>query len=441
MEDIEICTHCHQSFEISFHDRFSGYVLTGEIFFFCQNCYNLLFDKTFNYENGIPNGHLELPSTTLEFMNKEGYKIEIITKGYIFESIKQMNIDGTLLYEKYFLSFGNPKHDFKDIRNYVVRKYYDNGLLKHESFRVGICNTYREEFTNYSSPIKEWYPNGVLHSEKLPNVSEKVWDDEGYLLIDNEKGDKTIRRKWYKDIDMCLYMSDYLDYYGDDNTEIYVIDRNGNKYNGAFDKLDNLVPYILHKETNTCEFRILNNQYDNLYRTWFHYGIITNKIFHKYKKWLEWSSNNIELNGNYNIYNLKGILVEEVSYEKDKLNGIYRKRDWMSGVLVKEYYFEKNRYNGVFREWSLGGVLLKEHTYMKNKFNGLCREWSISGILLKEHNYKDHKLEGLCNEYYENGELDKTGIFKNGKCVNENRKKVFIKKMETIIFNNSTIVI
>ena len=432
MEDIEICTHCHQSFEISYHDRTSGNFLFGGIFFFCHNCYNLLLDKNFNYENGIPNGHLELPSTTLELMNKDGCKIEIIKKGYVFESIKMMNIDGTLLYEKHFLSFGTPQREYKDIRNYVVRKYYDNGLLQYESFREGYYETYREKFIQYTSPIKVWHPNGVLKSEEIHNVYEKEWDDEGYLLIDNEKNNYNIKRNWYKEIDMCLVKSDFLDYYGDHIEDIHIIDREGNKYKAAFDKFDNLVPY---KEKNNFEYeyRVLNNKYDYIYGQWFKNGIITKDIFYKYPR-MYWGNDIMELNGNYNIYNLKGILVEEVTYLKNKLNGIYRKREWESGVLLKEYNFEKDKFNGVFREWSPSGVLLKEHNYVKNKFNGLCREWSISGILLKEHNYKDHKLEGLCNEYDEMGELKKSGIFTNGKCVNENGKKVLIKKMDMIIF-------
>ncbi len=433
MGDIEICTSCKQSFEIDFSEFTSGNVLRGEIYFFCRNCYNLYFNKTFNYENGIPNGHLDLPEKTLEFINKDGFKIEIVQKGYIFNSIKKMNIEGTLIYEKHFLSFETPQSDFKDIRNYFVRKYYDNGLLKYESYKVGYYEKYKEMFTHYTSPIKEWYPNGVLQSEKLPNVFEKTNDDEGYLLEDNSyKNTSKIKKRWYKDIDMCLVKSDFMDYYGDIEEDIYVLDRLGNKYKGAFDKLDNLVPYTINQESNAKEYRIINKKYDELYREWFENGILAKDIFRKYPR-INWANHIEVLNGNYKIYNLQGVLVEEVTYKNDKLNGIYRKRDWDSSILLKEYNFEKDRMNGLCREWDLSGNLLKEHNYVKNKFNGLCREWSsYNGILLKEHNYKDHKLEGLCREFNDEGNLIKSGNFTNGKCVDKGGKKVIIKKMEII---------
>ncbi len=429
MEDIEICTNCHQSFEVTFNDRTSDYVLSGPIYFFCHDCYNLFFDKTLNYDNNMVNESLELPIKTLEFIDKDGLKIEFVQKGYLFLSIKQMDINGNLIYEKLFLSLESPQQDCKDIRKYVVRNYYNDGTLKYESFRIGYYEKYRERYINYTSPIKEWYPNGVLESEMVPNVYEKKWDTDGYLLIDNKKGDRRIYKTWYKDLDMCLVKTEFMDYYGDVHEDIHVIDRSGNKFEAVFDKLDNLVPYTKNSESNEC--RILNNQYDDLYRQWFYNGIITKDIFREYPR-INWGNEIIELNGNYKIYNLKGILVEEVSYLKNKLNGVYRKRDWDSGILLREYNFEKGRFNGLCKEWSESGILLREYNYMKNKFSGLCREWFESGILKKEHNYKDHKFEGICNEYDESGELKKSGDFINGKFINESGKKVKIKKMDVI---------
>ncbi len=440
MNDFEICTNCKQSIEVSFSDR--SYGSKCENYLHCQ-CFKNTFDEN-EYQNDkyLPNDCLQIPAKTIEFTDKDGCKIEIVQKGYIFESIKKMNKSGRLIYEKLFTGFYESPSIQRDYRNYINREYYEDGSLKYESYRVSNFNKFREEYRYPQGITKEWYPNGVLKSEEDWKVYEKKWDIDGYLLVHNQNGHsnknlKNIKKRWYKDIDMCLDMSDCKEFIGYhiENQEItYVVDRLGNKYKGVFDKLENLAPYTINKESNTNEYRILNEKYDNLYKKWIDNGILTRDIFYKYPSVCGWNYELIQLNGNFKIYNLKGILVEEVTYENNLLNGIYRKKDWESGLLIKEYNFQKHKLNGLCREWSNSGILLKEHNYIKNKFTGLCREWSGEGILLKEHNYKDHKLEGFCNEFDESGNLLKNGSFTNGKCIDENGKKIMIKKMDVIIF-------
>lgn len=434
MTDIEICTNCHQSFNIYFNDITSDYVLYSEVYFFCHDCLNQCFDCNFDYEDGFPNGSLELPSKTSEFINKEGEKVIITQRGYVLENIRKLDREDRLLYEKQFLGFDTPKKHTKDIRKYVIRKYYEDGTLKHESFCLNHSHRYGIGYTEYTSPIKKWYPNGVLQSEKVMNVSEKIWDTDGYLLVDNHRGEKNIQKTWYKNIDMCLVMSDFMNYYGDMEEEIYVEDRDGNRYQGAFDTLGNLVPYRYDVTIKTNEYRISNIYFESLYKYWSEKEFLTKEIFDKKPRIQELGSDiKIILNGIYKIYNLQGILVEEVSYNKNKLNGVYKRWNWETGSPIKEYNFQNDRLNGICREWSFNGNLLKEHTYEKNKLNGLCIENSEEGILLREHNYKDNKLEGMCRDYDETGKLIKSGIFINGKW-DGSGNKVTIRKMSKIEF-------
>lgn len=445
MEDIENCTNCHQDFEVYFRDRTSGKVLGGAVFFFCEDCYHSFFDLTINYDGENAKGSLEMPQNTLEFTNKDGYKIQIVQRGYIFESVKKYNLEGVLVYEKLFQSLDTPRSEFKDVRNCKVCKYDHDGKLIYESCQMGYYKKYLQDFMNYTSPILEWYANGVLKSEKVPNKYEKNWDSEGYLLTHHERGARDIRRNWYKDVDLCLVVTNFMDYYGDYEETANVIDRKGNTWKPAFDKMGNLVPYSFNKESNAIEHRILNTRFDSLYKEWNKSSLLSKSLFCKIPKWRD--EEQYIMDGLFKIYNHQGILVEEVSFLTNHLNGVCKRWDWDTGDLRIEYHFQKGKLHGVCREWNSSGILVKEHHYEKNKFHGLCREWSSTGILLKshdfceakassllrkEHEYKDHKLEGLCSEFDEMGILKKSGTFTNGKCVQEDGKKVIIRKMNVI---------
>lgn len=455
MGDIENCTNCHQDVEVYFRDRTSGKVLGSEAFFFCEDCYHSFFDLntfsrsrseendyhsatseelprviTINYDGENAKESLEMPQNTLEFINKDGYKIEIVQRGYIFESVKKYNLEGVLVYEKLFQSLDTPRSEFQDVRNYKVRKYDHDGKLIYESCRMGYYTKYSEACTHYTSPILEWYANGVLKSEEVPNKYEKNWDSEGYLLTHHEQGEKDIRRNWYKDVDLCLVMTNFMDYYGDYEETTNVIDREGNTWKPVFDKLGNLVPYSYNKESNATEHRIVNARFDSLYKEWNKSSLLSESLFRKIPKWRD--EEQYIMDGLFKIYNHQGILVEEAILFMNHLNGVCKKWDWDTGDLRIEYHFRIGKLHGVCREWNSSGILVKEHHYEKNKFHGLCQEWSSTGILLKSHEYKDHKLEGLCSEFDEMGILKKSGIFTNGKCIQEDGKKVIIRKMNVI---------
>ncbi len=189
-----------------------------------------------------------------------------------------------------------------------------------------------------------------------------------------------------------------------------------------------------------------------------------------------------EKEGLWKYYHVTGMLILEINWEDDKLDGISRNyfnngklskednfkngilissKDWdVDGRLISQSYldedgkiidcksYEKNQdtsnyyktgqlesegnyksygnnsncpkggKDGIWKHYYKTGKLESEGNYIDDKKDGLWKHYYESGQLKETVNWKDGKPNGLVKSYYESGKLKHEGNWKEGKFNN-----------------------
>lgn len=84
------------------------------------------------------------------------------------------------------------------------------------------------------------------------------------------------------------------------------------------------------------------------------------------------------------------------------------------GALYEEGNVVDHARDGQWKQYYRNGNLRKEMTYAKEKFNGVVKDYYEHGALESEVNYTDGEMDGLYKEYYPNGTLRQQGWYENG---------------------------
>lgn len=77
--------------------------------------------------------------------------------------------------------------------------------------------------------------------------------------------------------------------------------------------------------------------------------------------------------------------------------------------------FDHRKKEGNWKLWNEKGVLLSDENYRDSLLNGNCKYYSPEGILLKDETYLKGVKNGVFTEYFENGKIMKQGTYSSGK--------------------------
>jgi antitoxin component YwqK of YwqJK toxin-antitoxin module len=133
----------------------------------------------------------------------------------------------------------------------------------------------------------------------------------------------------------------------------------------------------------------------------------------RYKIWEQTYSDD-KLNGEWNIYTLKGKLVSSQNYKNDSLSGT-TKTYWIDGkslVEEREYFNGGNKY--VLKEYAENGKVTQETTIINDVGEGPSKTYYTNGALKDEVNLKNGVPDGLRRYYYPSGKIWIEQEYKNG---------------------------
>ena len=137
-----------------------------------------------------------------------------------------------------------------------------------------------------------------------------------------------------------------------------------------------------------------------------------------------WYSNHPIISCNYindkrqgpaTFYNTDGSLSGTLNHVDDLYEGTYVQKD-KDGVIVQEKTYSRGKLNGIHKEY-MNGKLWREIPYVDDKKEGICNIYdTINEKLIQEISYLNNKSHGPSNYYSrKTGKLTRTVIYENGK--------------------------
>jgi antitoxin component YwqK of YwqJK toxin-antitoxin module len=127
------------------------------------------------------------------------------------------------------------------------------------------------------------------------------------------------------------------------------------------------------------------------------------------------SYKNDQLNGSWNVYNLKGTRVMTQHFKDDSLHGISRQY-WIDGKSImseREYFNGSSKF--IAREYFQNGKVSKEVMLENNLPNGEVKEYYETGVVKDKFTAKNGLRDGLRVYYYPNGKPWVETIYKENK--------------------------
>ncbi len=110
-----------------------------------------------------------------------------------------------------------------------------------------------------------------------------------------------------------------------------------------------------------------------------------NKLDNEGKKWGSWQS-----------YSRNGLLIMQMTYKDNKLNGEFIRFNGTTGKIIEKGVYLNDLKNGSFTKWYTNGVKRVEGSYIKGMKNGAWNYYfkNSPGITRLTGNFKDGKKNG-----------------------------------------------
>lgn len=80
------------------------------------------------------------------------------------------------------------------------------------------------------------------------------------------------------------------------------------------------------------------------------------------------------------------------NYNNGYKDGLWQFFNEDNGVLYAEVTFKKNKKNGIFREYNENGIVVSEGNFLNDIKDGIWKEYNSSGTITKKEFYNEGKL-------------------------------------------------
>ncbi|MCP4442149.1 MAG: toxin-antitoxin system YwqK family antitoxin [Aureispira sp.] len=114
--------------------------------------------------------------------------------------------------------------------------------------------------------------------------------------------------------------------------------------------------------------------------------------------------------GFYKEYHENGKVSKELTFKKDKMDGV-EKTYYENGTVSATFEVKEGMYDGVFKEYFEDGTLKQEGTYAKDEYQGELKTYYADGTLKEMVTMLDNLEQGPFIEYNKNGTLKAKGSY------------------------------
>lgn len=146
-----------------------------------------------------------------------------------------------------------------------------------------------------------------------------------------------------------------------------------------------------------------------------------------------------ELDGDYIVYNLKGLILQEGTYKNGKLHGVVKRYSTLGDVSILKtvQMYKDNKLDGLSTIYNTVGTVISENNYKNDKYHGEQRTYNINGSLSMRHNYLNGLLIDEYTIYNGFGEVTQSYFYN----IFEGVSIGYSKKTETIKFQGLPIAL
>ncbi|WP_300360544.1 toxin-antitoxin system YwqK family antitoxin [Fusobacterium sp.] len=116
--------------------------------------------------------------------------------------------------------------------------------------------------------------------------------------------------------------------------------------------------------------------------------------------------------GEWEQYYMSGTLQAKANYFDDELSGNYEEY-YENGNLKLEGKYKNNLPEGEWKYYSENNTLLNIVRFKNGMFDGVKEDYYPNGVLSRKMEYKDNLPNGKYESYWEDGKLQETGIIKD----------------------------